>query len=269
MNYKVNDFEFQYEAEGERTIGPPQILLDTDEDLTLKTQWKETGFTIEQLFDSSTYRKFEQTTRKLLLECWSKAGLKIPANFDLTQYHTLASAKETHMAAVENTKLLDVSRFPVDITILENRISEICHTSLAVKNPFDSQTIFHYRVIRPNSKDNNPLHRDVWLEDYKDCINLYIPIAGSNPLSSLILLPGSHRWPESLIERTKSGAIINGIKYNVPAVTSITGEFETVRPNPAQNEVLIFSPYLIHGGAVNLHSSQTRISIEIRLWKKS
>jgi len=34
------------------------------------------------------------------------------------------------------------------------------------------------------------------------------------------------------------------------------------------NQVLVFSPYLIHGGAVNLNSNETRISIEIRLWKK-
>ena len=128
-------------------------------------------------------------------------------------------------------------------------------------------SIFHFRVIRPHHRDNNPLHRDVWLEDYDDCINLYIPVAGSNPLSSLIIVPGSHRWPESRVERTTSGSRINGQKFNVPAVTGIRGDYSIARPDPKENEVLIFSPYLIHGGAVNLHPDKTRISIEMRLWQ--
>jgi ectoine hydroxylase-related dioxygenase (phytanoyl-CoA dioxygenase family) len=111
------------------------------------------------------------------------------------------------------------------------------------------------------------LHRDVWLEDYESCINLYIPIAGSNALSSLILLPESHYWPESRIERTMSGAHINGIKFNVPAVTAIDGDFTIERPDPQENEMLLFSPYLIHGGAINLNTNKTRISIELRLWR--
>jgi len=65
-----------------------------------------------------------------------------------------------------------------------------------------------------------------------------------------------------------------GLKFmaqglNVPAVTSINESFEIIRPDPKDNEVLVFSPYLIHGGSVNLNTDQTRISIELRLWKKS
>jgi ectoine hydroxylase-related dioxygenase (phytanoyl-CoA dioxygenase family) len=108
----------------------------------------------------------------------------------------------------------------------------------------------------------------VWLEDYKDCINLYIPVAGSNHNSSLIIIPESHRWPESKIERTISGAVVNEVKYNVPAVTKIEGTSSCLRPDPKENEVMVFSPYLIHGGAVNSNTDSTRISIETRLWKK-
>ena len=69
------------------------------------------------------------------------------------------------------------------------------------------------------------------------------------------------------MERTLAGSNINGQKFNVPAVTAVRGEYTVARPDPGPNEVLIFSPYLIHGGAVNLNTNITRISIEMRLWK--
>ncbi len=268
MKYTVNDRELCYQAEGNKMVGSDIPLFHHDLDLTKKTDWHAQGFTIQQFLDTVTYAPFEEKVRSLLLSLWNSAGLITPPEFPLDQYHIIAPDIHSHLRAVEKTKLLPVTDFPIDIKILEERISALCAEKLEVKNPFDDQSIFHFRVIRPNTTDNNPLHRDVWLEDYKDCINLYIPIAGSNELSSLILIPGSHNWPESAIERTQSGAIINGVKYNVPAVTSILCDFQAVRPNPQKNEVLIFSPYLIHGGAINLNPSKTRISIEIRLWKK-
>lgn len=268
MEYRVNDTTITYDARGEKQWGEESVLLNDAIDLSAHTPWHETGFTIEELFVPSAYTVFSDNTRSLLQRLWTEAGLSIAENFPLDQYHTRTNDFSAHLAAVEKTKLLPVSDFPIPIETLEQRISGICKIPLHVKNPFDGQSVFHFRVIRPNSRDNNPLHRDVWLEDYDDCINLYIPIAGSNERSSLILLPGSHRWPESRIERTASGAEINGVRFNVPAVTAIKGTYEVARPNPALNEVLVFSPYLIHGGAVNLNDRLTRISLEIRLWKR-
>jgi len=268
MEYRVNNTTITYDAQGEKQWGKESVLLQDAVDLSEHTSWHDQGFTIEKLFEPAQYTLFSDNARLLLRRLWKEAGLSLPENFPLDQYHTLTNDLTTHLAAVEKTKLLPVSDFPVSIEMLEQRISAICKTPLQVKNPFDGQSVFHFRVIRPNSRDNNPLHRDVWLEDYDDCINLYIPVAGSNERSSLILIPGSHLWPESRIERTAAGAEINGIRFNVPAVTAIKGPYEVVRPNPALNEVLIFSPYLIHGGAVNLNDASTRISVEIRLWKR-
>ncbi len=268
MKYKINGEVLQYKTEGETHFGPAVQLLDSACDLTNTLLWHQKGFTIENLFPNEITRLFFQNTNTLLLKLWREAGLSLTDNFLLEQYHTLTTKQEQHLMALDKTKLLSVDQFPVDIHLLEQRISSLLNQSLHVHNPFDDQNIFHFRVVRPMSGDNNPLHRDVWLEDYKDCINLYIPLAGSNDRSSLILAPGSHLWPESSVERTRSGAIINGQKFNVPAVTSINESFELIRPNPKVGEVLIFSPYLIHGGAANLNSNTTRISIEIRLWRK-
>jgi hypothetical protein len=266
MKYEINDVAISYEPENLRQWGDDIVLLHQAVDLTKNTSWADAGFTICPLFEEPIATTFHNKCRELLLSSWRKAGLDVPTHFDLVGYHSLAPDLATHLAAVEQTKLIDVQDFPVPIQKLEQRISEICGRQLRVKNPFDNQSIFHFRVIRPNSTDNNPLHRDVWLEDYDDCINLYIPIAGSSPLSSLILVPGSHRWPESKVQRTVGGAVMNGLKFNVPAVTAIAGTFDVLRPDPKPNEVLIFSPYLIHGGAVNLQTDRTRISVEIRLW---
>ena len=269
MKYKLGEKEISYTAAGPTTSGSDAILLHNAIDLTSGKNWGADGFTIEKLFDERVFQDFKQRTSELLISLWKESGLPITAGFELSHYHLLATTKELHLAAVEKTKLLSVKDFPVSIPLLENRISEVCQTPLIAKNPFDNQSIFHFRVVRPNSGDNNPLHRDVWLEDYSNCINLYIPIAGSNPKSSLVIIPKSHHWPENKIERTEQGAVINGVKYNVPAVTSIPFDYEIVRPDPRENEALVFSPYLIHGGSVNLNADQTRISIELRLWKKS
>lgn len=268
MKYKVNNKELSYDAEGDSIVGANISLLQNDIDLTKKTDWHAQGYSIDRFLDEVHYPHFQDNVKSLLIRLWQNVGLRVSSEFQLDQYHRIIPDNNYHLSALEKTKLLPVSDFPIDLKILEERISEICSEKLEVKNPFDNQSVFHFRIIRPNTTDNNPLHRDTWLEDYKDCINLYIPIAGSNEQSSLIIVPGSHHWPESATERTKSGAFINGVKYNVPAVTFIQRDFETVRPNPQKNEVLIFSPYLIHGGAMNLNDDSTRISIEIRLWKK-
>lgn len=268
MDYTVNNVNLHYQATGPKASGENVVLLNNAADLTANTSWLREGFTIEKLFSSDDYASFTKNTYSLLTGLWKKAGLAIPENFQLDQYHTLASDSAKHRAAIDQTKIISVASFPVPIALLEKRVSEICKQPLEVRNPFDEQSIFHFRVIRPKQRDNNPLHRDVWLEDYKDCINLYIPVAGSDENSSLIIIPESHRWPESNVERTLGGAAINGVKFNVPAVTHINVAHTFVRPSPAANEVLVFSPYLIHGGSVNLNKDSTRISVEIRLWKK-
>lgn len=268
MKYTINKSSLQYSADGKTFRGDDRVLLNSTIDLTAKTKWAKEGFTIESLFNESDFQLFKTNTKSLLLKCWRDAGFSLSEDFSLDQYYKVVRTREEHLSAVEKTKLLLVESFPIDIRILERRISEICGEELLVKNPYDNQSIFHFRVIRPQQPDNNPLHRDVWLEDYKDCINLYIPVCGSNDLSSLVIVPQSHHWPESKIERTLEGAQIGTSKYNVPAVTKLDSEATYVRPNPKENEVLVFSPYLIHGGSANLNNDITRISIEVRLWRK-
>jgi hypothetical protein len=268
MNYYLNHTEVNYDTRNKAERGERITLIDSAIDLTMNRSWAKKGFTIQSLFSQKTYADFRQKTQLLLILLWKEAGLEVEPEFPLELYHTLASEKSKHLAAVEKTKSVYTHRFPISIVELEERISEIVEIPLKVINPFGDNPTFHFRVVRPQSNDYNPLHRDVWQKENADCINLYIPVSGSNEKSSLAIIPESHHWSEYDIERTKEGALINGTSYHVPALTKIFREFEIIRPNPNENEVLVFSPYLIHGGAVNHNTDITRISLEIRLRKK-
>jgi hypothetical protein len=267
MEYSVNGKTLRYLPSNEAMRGDDVVILDHARDLTQGQPWHKPGFIIEKLFyREDDYAIFISACRELLYRCWREAGLNVPADFPLEHYHLLANNPAMHLAAIERTRLVSLDNFPISIQRITDRVATILNTKVEGCNPFDDQRVFHFRVVRPCSGDNNPLHRDVWLEDYSDCINLYIPLAGSNSQSSLILLPGSHLWPESRMMRTAEGAVIDGIRFNVPAVTSIDGDYNAIRPDPGQNEFLLFSPYLVHGGATNFNENETRISIELRLW---
>jgi hypothetical protein len=51
-------------------------------------------------------------------------------------------------------------------------------------------------------------------------------------------------------------------------VVSASRPLTLVRPNPRPNDVLVFSPYLIHGGAYNQERDRTRVSLEMRFWRR-
>jgi ectoine hydroxylase-related dioxygenase (phytanoyl-CoA dioxygenase family) len=125
------------------------------------------------------------------------------------------------------------------------------------------------RICRPNifsKEDFNPCHRDVYLDFYRNTINIYLPIIGSNEKSSLLVQEGSHLWSENMTAITNGGAYFKDKdkKYSVDAIVQSKTELKMVRPNPSTNEVLVFSPYLIHGCSDNNNDDDTRMSLEIR-----
>jgi ectoine hydroxylase-related dioxygenase (phytanoyl-CoA dioxygenase family) len=128
--------------------------------------------------------------------------------------------------------------------------------------------IFGFRILRPGLNDENPFHRDAWLECMRNTLNVWIPVAGCAANSTLALVPGSHLWRESDVERTKEAAKINGKQYRTPAVVASRPAFNPVKPNPRYTEALLFSPYMIHGGGANGNDDQTRVSIELRFERK-
>ncbi len=153
----------------------------------------------------------------------------------------------------------DISEFSV---YLETYISSILNEPVKIFN--DDIWV---RICRPNSISNNdfnPCHKDVYLDFYRNTVNIYLPIIGSNEKSALKIQPGSHKWSESETVVTRGGANIKGKQYSVDAIVASKTPLNMIRPNPSQSQLMLFSPYLIHGCSDNDNENMTRMSLEIR-----
>lgn len=257
----------------DRVLGVPlkgsdEVLSQQDDDLTIGQSWHDKGFSVHSFLSQDEYKIFFSGFVNLFKSTLRGARIEIPESFVPGQYHRyVADDYKKHLLVIKRTKLFEAELFPVDIALVEARISKILGFQVKSIKPFNSERVFHFRVIRPGSTDYNPLHRDVWQEENRDAINIYVPMVGSNEKSSLLLIPGSHLWQESWTVRSTEGAEMNGIKFNVPGLITSQEPLELVRPNPQANEVLVFSPYLLHGLSANGNADETRISLEMRFWR--
>jgi len=245
-------------------------LISYDDNLAAGTYWDNDGYTVAVLFDKmESYYSLVSIFEEIIKSKLIASSYFINNHFVLNQYHKIIQSDEQHYSFIAKMG----NFFPVHLLgdlldEIEDRVSEICQKKVHAKHPDYDEKIFNIRIVRPNSKDNNPLHRDVWLDRLRNGINIYVPITGSNELSSLPIIPQSHYWAENELERTEKGAELEGRIYTVPSVVKLNRKHEIIRPNPKENEVMVFSPYLIHGGASNLNENITRVSLEMRFWRK-
>ncbi|QIX61269.1 phytanoyl-CoA dioxygenase family protein [Hymenobacter sp. BT18] len=267
MKARIQQQQVEYNVEGESQPAEDRVLLASDVDLTAGQPWSAAGYTVAPFLTPAETAALRAGLAEKVREVLRKVGHPVPANWPVEQYHTLiGDNQERHLAVVNFTKEYALEELPVPVARVEQRVSALCGQAVRALNPHNGQRAFHLRLARPGRTDNNPLHRDAWLDRLRDGLNLYFPVAGSTEHSSLTLVPGSHRWPESRTERTAGGAVYNGARYSVPALKASAEPLELVRPNPSADEVLLFSPYLLHGGALNLNADATRISLEMRFW---
>ena len=267
MKARLNQHDVTYHIEGAAGAPADHVLLANAIDLTAGTSWASPGYCVAPGLPVPLQEQLRAGLADLLREFLREAGVPVASDFDISHYHhAIADDRERHLAVWSQIKEIRQERLPVPAAVLEARVSELVGRPVRALNPWDGERFFHLRVIRPHRPDNNPLHRDVWLPDYDGCINIYLPIAGSTPDSAMPLVPGSHHWPESRTGRTAEGAVYNGVRFTVPALIGAAEPLEIVRPNPSPDELLIFSPYLLHGGAVNLTPDTTRVSLEMRFW---
>jgi hypothetical protein len=269
VEYWIDDRKVSFQLDGTTEAGPNSVLLEADDNVIRDSGWDDVGYCVAPFLAERDRVQMCAGFTRLIRDELALTGIKTDDTFHLAGYHRLVN-DEQHALIVKRTRIgFEREQFPIYLRLIEERVSEICRAPLTIDGAHYSGRPFFLRIVRPQKQqDNNPPHRDVWLDHLRDGVNIYAPVAGSNELSSLPVLGGSHKWSESEIERSVSGARIQGLNYTVPTVTRARQPIMLTRPNPKPHEVLVFSPYLIHGGAVNLNADMTRVSLEMRLWRK-
>jgi len=269
VEYWIDQFKVSFELDGTTELGPATVLLEADDNVIRDSGWNDRGYCVAPFLSEQYRRQLCEGFAELIRGEMEAVGVRTGPGFRLEKYHRMVT-DEQHAAVIHRTRVgFEGHQFPIRLDVVAQRISEICRAPVSVAGPKYSGRPFFLRIVRPNkAQDNNPPHRDVWLDHLRDGVNIYVPIAGSNAQSSLPVVTGSHTWSESEIERSVSGARIQGFKYTVPTVTRANRGIVMTRPDPKPDEVLVFSPYLIHGGAVNLNEDTTRVSLEMRLWRR-
>lgn len=255
---------------GERMWGEPKVLLETDDDLIAGTSWSTEGYAVEGFLQPEEYTTLCEGIRSIVM-ILLREYVPIDERFSLDQYHALIGTNEAaHLAIAKHLGTFSTRMLPIPVERIAGRVGEMCGLPLTTENPHFGGllSVFGLRIVRPQLNDNNPFHRDHWLNRLRNAVNIYVPIAGSNELSSLPIVPASHHWSEADVERTREGAIVNGVAFTVPAVTGAKKPLSPIRPNPAANEVFVFSPYTVHGGGTNLNTDRTRVSLEMRFWRR-
>ncbi|WP_210515123.1 phytanoyl-CoA dioxygenase family protein [Hymenobacter terricola] len=265
----LNGQAVPYQVEGARgAADDSQVLLAADHDLTARAPWAAEGFAVLPGLPAPYHEALQTGLAALLREAMRTAGVPVADDFDIAQYHhAIGGDNGKHLAVIAQTKEFKHGQFPIPLEVMEAYLSAATGQPISAYNYHSDERVFHLRIVRPGRADHNPLHRDVWLPEYRDGLNIYLPVAGSTALSSLTLVPGSHHWPENAVERTAGGAIYHGVAYTVPGVLRPARSLDIIRPNPGPDEVLVFSPYLLHGAAANLNEDATRVSLEMRFWK--
>jgi ectoine hydroxylase-related dioxygenase (phytanoyl-CoA dioxygenase family) len=257
----------RYWIEGDFFWGEDQVLFEKDSDTLAKVTWRDKGYTIEQLFDVESFVAMRESLIQRLKSILQAqvADLDL-SEFRLENYHRYVN-DQSHQQVISQTRFLDFSSFEIDVAKLCVNVSEILGQPVGSHNHLLGRDVVILRISRPDSLDINPPHRDGYLEIWQRTINLWIPIAGCSDRSSLPMIESSHFWNENEIYRTSAkGAKIQGLGYHVPAILRTKqGSLAMTRKNPQPGEALVFTPYLIHGSAINQQRDSTRISLEIRL----
>ena len=218
-------------------------------------------------FDNIGYKILDIKNCNNLLQRIIKNEIKLITNKEikLENYHNEIT-EEQHQRILNSMPYKknmnpDVEEFA---SYLEKLISEILNEPIKIFN-----NDLWVRVCRPciiSDNDYNPCHRDVYLDFYRNVVNIYLPIVGSNENSSLTIQPYSHKWSENETMVTQGGAFFKSQnkKYLVDAIAASIKPLEMIRPNPKENQLMLFSPYLIQCCANNNNKDATRISLEVR-----
>jgi hypothetical protein len=279
--FKINNRTVSTLVKAEKfSPGLDEVLFNIDDSPAKHSTWRNKGYTIQPFLSKQKNAQFREGIKNLIIKILNELDIKTD-EFELYNYHKYVN-DEQHLrfckyitAGTAGTGGFSIDLLPIHISEIEKRIEEICNCPVTSEKRIEvnGKTIvvqnFFLRVVRPQRfKDNNPPHRDVHLERSRGAVNLYFPFSGSNENSSLPIIPESHFWPESHIVRSYGDTYINEVKYTNPATVYSLHGLNLITPNPGPDEVMVFTPYALHGGGYNFNTDVTRVSLEMRFWLK-
>lgn len=262
----IDEFKFEYDIEGEFSWGEQFCFVDENKDKLSSLSWFKNGFSVKNFLTASELVELKLSVSRNLMGIFKDIGISVGTNLDLGEYHKYASNKEVHQQIIQRTRELRFADLAFNGEWFCGRVSSLIGIPLSPVIKELGRDHVQLRINRPNSLDINPPHRDGYLNIWKNVINLWLPIVGCNEKSILPLIEGSHYWTEDTILKTNlGGARIDGNSYRVPAILDTKYGLKMKRPLIKECEILMFTPYLIHGAAVNQNLDTTRMALEFRL----
>lgn len=277
VRYKIDGTEHRFGCTGAYSVGDPIVLSDSSSDITFGQDWYQDGYGRARIFGESEFHALRAGLESTIGEIVSRSIGRAVDGFTLAKYHRFIGGDEEHLRVVRRTRDLFAGDFGFPVLDVVAKFESILGYGLCTRDPrTDEEMHIIVRINRPGSADYNPPHKDIYEHfdgEYGGTsylpafMNFWIPVCGVDAKTSLPLVPGSHLLPEDQIERTSSGAVLNGREYHVRAVKSWAGRNDLTRPEVGYGEALMFSGHLIHGLAINCAEDVTRVSLEFRLFR--
>jgi hypothetical protein len=176
FKYDIGGRTVTYLIEGDTFFGSDQVLVNQDDDLTKRAAWGDQGFVVQPFLAPADCRDLRNRFRDALDAIISDVISGYLMGRSLEQYHQVVDSDEKHLAVIERLKSgLLSTNFPFDLKKIESRISEICGISVSARD----DPAYYVRIVRPNGRDNNPPHRDVWLDRLRNAIDTIFPSAAA------------------------------------------------------------------------------------------
>jgi hypothetical protein len=274
----------EYDIDGEKHIvsiegspifkmGKDEILSRIDTDITYGQPWYDKGYTEVDFLSTVDFKMLKQGLTSSIEKIIKKELSINTEGFDLTQYHKYVKNDSDHFKVVSKTRDLFANDFNFPVGELIPRLGEILGIQLTDFNSkIQKKLHIIVRINRPNSKDYNPPHKDIYegvdnVSYIPKFMNFWIPVVGVTENSSLPLVPYSHKLNEKVICRTFEGSLMGGNRYRVRMIKSWGNDKILVRSSVKDGQVLMFSSHLIHGLAINNEFDSTRVALEFRLFK--
>jgi len=271
LSFTVNNKEKRFDVESEFfKRGANEIQFQNP--LFSDEEFLKNGYMVAQM-PTNWHQIIIKSISDYLKEALGQHNI-YPKEFKLDQYHTYVNddihqkVVDSFRGGMDGTNGIPIEKLGIDIPEFDSFINQTIKSNRQVSVHYQKNGLsvkkFWIRIIRPNTNDNNPPHKDSHLERNRNMVISFYPVAGCNELSSLPVVQCSHLESESEYIISASPSYVEGKRFNVPAIVHRNKGLNLITPNPKEGEILIFTPELIHGGGINRNTDTTRISLEMR-----